>query len=80
MRKILKRIMLVFLVFVFGLIIFWIDIEGVFLSEISSTKQRIFNSPNFINGKAKNIQNTAIMVQNDEFKSNDKNEVRRMFF
>ncbi|MBP5778403.1 MAG: MBL fold metallo-hydrolase, partial [Campylobacter sp.] len=55
-------------------------IEGVFLSEISSTKQRIFNSPNFIGGKAKNLQNTAIMVQNDEFKSNDKNEVRRMFF
>lgn len=80
MRKILKRIMLVFLVFILGLIIFWLDIEGVFLSEISSTKQRIFNSPNFIGGKAKNLQNTAIMVQNDEFKSNDKNEVRRMFF
>ena len=80
MRKIIKRIMLSFCLILVTVLLFWLDIEGVFLSEISSTKGRILNSPNFSNGLAKNIENTAIMVRNDEFKSSEKNEVRRMFF
>lgn len=60
----------------------WIEIEGVLMKELASTKEKIKNSPNFKNGIAQNKQSTTLMTEdtkntkNDQFNSDDYNRYK----
>ena len=62
MKKILKIIGVIFALLCAIIAIWWINMEGIFMSGLKDTKARISHSPNFINGVAKNIEDTPIMT------------------
>lgn len=42
--------------------VWWLNMEGILLRELATTKARIADSPNFVNGRAKNYEATEIMT------------------
>lgn len=60
--QILKYTLGVFAMLCVALAIWWLNMEGIFLSDLKDTKARIAHSPHFINGVAKNIEDTPIMT------------------
>ena len=62
MKKILKIIGAIFALLCVIVAIWWINMEGIFMSDLKDTKARIAHSPNFVNGVAKNIEETPIMT------------------
>lgn len=55
-------LILFFIIFAF-LLFFFLDLEGVFLSDSKQTQARIASSPNFKNGRAQNWESTEILTQ-----------------
>lgn len=60
--KILKVIFGIFITLILFLTVWWLNMEGVFMRELSTTKVRIANSSNFVNGRAKNYEATEVMT------------------
>ncbi|MGX2984287.1 MBL fold metallo-hydrolase [Helicobacter sp. 23-1048] len=60
--RIFKYILGVFALLCVIMAIWWINMEGIFMSDLKDTKARIANSPHFVNGVAKNIEDTPIMT------------------
>lgn len=60
--QILKYTLGVFALLCVALAIWWLNMEGIFMSDLKDIKARIAHSPNFINGVAKNIEDTPIMT------------------
>lgn len=58
--------MLVFALFVASIVLWWLNMEGVFIRELATTKARIADSPHFINGVAQNLEPTEIMADSRE--------------
>lgn len=54
--RIFKYIFGVFALLCVVLVLWWLNIEGVFLSDLKDTKARIENSAHFINGVAQNFE------------------------
>lgn len=46
--------------------VWWLNMEGILLRELATTKARIADSPNFVNGRAKNYEATEIMTDSRE--------------
>lgn len=46
--------------------VWWLNMEGILLRELATTKARIADSPNFVNGVAKNYEATEIMTDSRE--------------
>ena len=64
--KIFKKMLAVFLILILALLAFWLDLEGVFLSDLKQTQARIAVSPNFKNGRAQNVERTALLIEPPE--------------
>lgn len=46
--------------------VWWLNMEGILLRELATTKARIADSPNFVNGRAKNYEATEVMTDSRE--------------
>lgn len=58
----LKIIFGVFVLLSAFVAVWWLNMEGILLRELATTKARIAVSPNFVNGVAKNYEATEIMT------------------
>ena len=69
----LRRFAKAFLAFVLVCAVFgglaWLEMEGIFMTELANTKERIKNSPNFKNGVARNKEFTALMTDKPNLKT-----------
>ena len=54
--RIFKYTLGIFALLCVALVLWWLNIEGIFLSDLKDTKARIANSPHFINGVAQNFE------------------------
>ncbi|MGX3011645.1 hypothetical protein ACWIUD_08840 [Helicobacter sp. 23-1044] len=68
--RIFKYIFGVFALLCVVLVLWWLNIEGVFLSDLKDTKARIANSAHFINGVAQNFE------PNSESNADDSQDLR----
>lgn len=68
--RIFKYIFGVFALLCVILVLWWLNIEGVFLSDLKDTKARIAHSPHFINGVAQNFE------PNSESNADDSQDLR----
>lgn len=62
----LKIIFGVFILLSVFVAVWWLNMEGILLRELATTKARIADSPNFVNGRAKNYEATEIMTDSRE--------------
>lgn len=62
----LKIIFGVFVLLSVFVAVWWLNMEGILLRELATTKARIADSPNFVNGRAKNYETTEIMTDSRE--------------
>lgn len=62
----LKIIFGVFVLLSAFIAVWWLNMEGILLRELATTKVRIADSPNFVNGVAKNYEATKIMTDSRE--------------
>lgn len=62
----LKIIFGVFVLLSVFVAVWWLNMEGILLKELATTKARIADSPNFVNGVAKNYEATEIMTDSRE--------------
>lgn len=53
--KICKYVFGVFVAISIIVAIWWLNMEGIFMSDLKDSKARIAHSPNFVNGVAKNL-------------------------
>lgn len=65
--RILKIIFGVFIAIVAFVAVWWLNMEGIFMRELATTKDRIAHSPNFVNGKAQNYEATEVMTDSRDF-------------
>lgn len=64
--RILKIIFGVFVALIAFIAVWWLNMEGILLRELATTKARIADSPNFVNGVAKNYEATEVMSDSRE--------------
>lgn len=62
----LKIIFGVFVLLSAFVAVWWLNMEGILLRELVTTKARIAVSPNFVNGRAKNYEATEVMTDSRE--------------
>ena len=77
--RILKVIFGVFVLLSAFVAVWWLNMEGIFMKDLATTKDRIADSPNFVNGVAKNYEATEVMTdsrQMGESFSKDMDESR----
>ena len=60
--RILKVIFGVFVLLSAFVAVWWLNMEGIFMKDLVTTKDRIADSPNFVNGVAKNYEATEVMT------------------
>lgn len=58
----LKIIFGVFVLLSAFVAVWWLNMEGIFMKDLATTKARIADSPNFVNGVAKNYEATEVMT------------------
>lgn len=64
--RILKVVFGVFVLLSAFVAVWWLNMEGIFMKDLATTKDRIAGSPNFVNGVAKNYEATEVMTDSRE--------------
>ena len=78
--RIFKYILGIFALLCVALVLWWLNMEGIFLSDLKDTKARIAHSPHFINGVAQNFEpnkssESIVEDAQDSRKSNSKDSL-----
>ena len=81
--QILKYTLGVFALLCVALVIWWLNVEGIFLSDLKDTKARIAHSPHFINGVAQNFEpnksNESIADDSQDLRESAENKSQKKF-
>lgn len=64
--RILRVVCGVFVALSAFVVVWWLNMEGILLKDLATTKARIADSPNFVNGVAKNYETTEVMSDSRE--------------